>query len=308
MITHQQQPQRTRPLILPEDERLRRARPVRVIETAREMRAWSEAERRAGRRTALVPTMGALHEGHLALVREAQRRGDRVVVSLFVNPTQFGEGEDLEAYPRDFARDRRLLEEESVDVLFHPSAAEMYPHGYQTTIDVGRLGTLLCGEFRPGHFRGVATVVAKLFNIVRPHTAVFGAKDYQQFQVIRRMAADLNFDVNIVSHPIVRDRDGLALSSRNAYLNAPERAAALSLSRALKTAQALVARGERDTAEILAAARAVIESEPLAEIEYVRLCDPETLEDVVRVEREALLALAVRIGKARLIDNAILKT
>jgi pantoate--beta-alanine ligase len=307
MIINQQQQQRTRPLIVRDDERLQRVQRLRVIETIREMRAWSEAERRAGRRIAFVPTMGALHEGHLSLVREARRRGDRVVVSLFVNPAQFGKDEDLEAYPRDFARDRRLLGEERADVLFHPSAAEVYPDGYETTIDVGRLGTRLCGESRPGHFRGVATVVAKLFNMVRPHTAIFGAKDYQQLQVIRRMAADLNFDVDIVSHPIVRDRDGLALSSRNAYLTARERRAALSLSRALKRAAALVAAGERDGAEILAAARAVIEAEPLAEIDYVRLCDPEALEDVDRIAREALLALAVRIGRARLIDNALLK-
>lgn len=303
-----EQSQRARPLITPEQERLRRARPMRVVQTVREMRAWSEAERRAGRRIALVPTMGALHEAHLSLVREARRHSDRVVVSLFVNPTQFGNGEDLDAYPRDFARDRRLLEEERVDALFHPSAAEVYPHGYETYIDVERLAPRLCGEFRPGHFRGVATVVAKLFNMARPHTAVFGAKDYQQLQVIRRMAADLNFDVNIVSHPIVRDREGLALSSRNVYLSARERTAALSLSRALARAQALVSQGARDAAAILAAARDMIDAEPLAEIEYVRLCDAETLEDVARVEGETLLALAVRIGKARLIDNAILKT
>jgi pantoate--beta-alanine ligase len=307
MIINQQQPQRTRPLII-QDERLKHAQRMRVIETVREMRAWSEAERRAGRRIALVPTMGALHEGHLALVRAARRRGDRVVVSLFVNPIQFGPGEDLAAYPRDFARDRALVDREGVDVLFHPPVAEVYPDGCESTVDVGRIGTLLCGASRPGHFRGVATVVAKLFNMVRPHTAIFGAKDYQQLQVIRRMAADLAFDVNIVSHPIVRARDGLALSSRNAYLSARERTAALSLSRALKRAESLVAQGARDAARILAAALVVIEAEPLAEIEYVRLCDPETLEDVVRVERKALLALAVRIGRARLIDNAVLKT
>jgi pantoate--beta-alanine ligase len=308
MIINQQQPERTRPLIIREDEGLSHARRIRVIETVREMRAWSEAQRRAGRRIVLVPTMGALHEGHLSLVREARRRGDRVVVSLFVNPAQFGKGEDLNDYPRDFARDRRLLDEQSVDVLFHPSAAEVYPHGYETYIDVERLAPRLCGEFRPGHFRGVATVVAKLFNMVCPHTAIFGAKDYQQLQVIRRMAADLNFDINIVSHPIVRDRDGLALSSRNTYLSTRERTAALSLSRALARAQALVTEGARDGAKIVAAVREVIAAEPLAEIEYVRVCDPATLEDVAGVERETLLALAVRIGRARLIDNAILKT
>jgi len=278
-----------------------------IIETVQEMRAWSDAERRAGRRVALVPTMGALHDGHLALVRAAQKLGDRVVVSLFVNPAQFAPGEDFAAYPRDFARDRALLEKENVDVLFHPSGAEVYPEGYQTHIDVERLAPLLCGEFRAGHFRGVATVVAKLFNMVRPHAAVFGEKDYQQLQVIRRMARDLDFDVEIAGHPTVRAADGLALSSRNAYLSACERRAALSLHRALRSAEALVAQGERSAGRIVAAARAPIEAEPLAEIEYVRLCDPETLMEIPRIERAALLALAVRIGAARLIDNAMLK-
>jgi len=308
MIINQRQAQRTRPLVIRDNERLRSVRSLRIIETVRDMRSWSEAERRAGRRIALVPTMGALHEGHLALVREARRRGDRVVVSLFVNPAQFAPNEDLSRYPRDFARDSDLLEEEKVDVLFHPSAAEVYPEGYQTYVGVERLAPLLCGEHRPGHFRGVATVVAKLFNMVRPHAAVFGAKDYQQLQVIRRMVKDLNFDVEIVSHPIVRDRDGLALSSRNVYLSARERAAAPCLFHALNAAQSLVAGGERDGARVIAAARSVIEAEPLAEIEYVRLCDPETLEEIGRVDGEALLALAVRIGPARLIDNAVLKT
>jgi pantoate--beta-alanine ligase len=307
MIFNQRQPQRTRPLVIRE-ERLRRVRPMRVVKTVREMQSWSEAERRAGRRIALVPTMGALHEGHLALVREARRRGDRVVVSLFVNPAQFAPNEDLSQYPRDFARDSDLLEKEKVDVLFHPSAAEVYPEGYQTYVGVERLAPLLCGEHRPGHFRGVATVVAKLFNMVRPHAAVFGAKDYQQLQVIRRMAKDLNFDVEIISHPIVRDREGLALSSRNVYLSARERAAALCLFRALGAAESLVASGERDGARVIAAARKTIEREASAEIEYIRLCDPETLEEIGRVEGAALLALAVRIGRARLIDNVLLRT
>ncbi len=288
--------------------RLREVKPMRIIESVREMQDWSEAERRAGRRVALVPTMGALHEGHLALVRAARALGDRVVVSLFVNPAQFAPGEDFAAYPRDFARDRALLEKEKVDVLFHPSAGEVYPQGHQTHVEVERLAPLLCGEFRQGHFRGVATVVAKLFNMVRPHAAVFGEKDYQQLQVIRRMARDLNFNIEIMGHPTVRSADGLALSSRNAYLDARERQAALSLYRALQRAEALVAAGERSAGPIVAAARAAIEAEPLARIEYVKLCDPETLEDIPFIERAALLALAVRIGAARLIDNAMLKT
>ena len=280
---------------------------MRVIERVDEMRQWAEAERRAARRIVLVPTMGALHEGHLSLVREGKKSGGRLVASLFVNPAQFGPNEDLAAYPRDFERDREMLEKEKVDILFHPSAAEMYPEGYQTYVDVEKLGPLLCGEFRPGHFRGGATVVAKLFNIVRPHAAIFGEKDYQQIQVIRRMAQDLNFDVEVVGYPTVREKDGLAMSSRNVYLSRQERAAALSLSRSLKQAESLVRQGERESKRIVATVRAEIEKEPLARIEYARVCDMETLEEVATVEGAAVLALAVRVGKARLIDNTTLK-
>lgn len=280
---------------------------MRVIERVDEMRQWAEAERRAARRIVLVPTMGALHEGHLSLVREGEKKGDRLVVSLFVNSAQFAPNEDLAAYPRDFERDREMLEKEKVDILFHSSAAEMYPAGYQTYVNVEKLGPLLCGEFRPGHFRGVATVVAKLFNIVRPHAAIFGEKDYQQVQVIRRMAKDLNFDVDVVGYPIVREKDGLAMSSRNVYLSRQERAAALSLSRSLKQAESLVRQGERESKRIVAAVRAEIEEEPLARIEYAGVCDTETLEEVATVEGAAVLALAVRVGKARLIDNITLK-
>lgn len=282
---------------------------MRVIESIKEMQTWSEGERRAGRRIVLVPTMGALHEGHLSLVREGKKCGERIVASLFVNPAQFGPSEDLTAYPRDFARDRELLKKEKVDVLFHPSAAEIYPAGYQTYIEVEKLAPLLCGEFRPGHFRGVATVVAKLFNIVRPHAAVFGAKDYQQLRLIRRMAEDLNYDVEILGCPIVRDQDGLALSSRNRYLSPAERAAALSLFRSLKVAESLVEEGEREGPRVIAAARTEIEKEPLARIEYVKVCNPETLEEVAKIQGGgAVLALAVRIGGTRLIDNTLLKT
>lgn len=280
---------------------------MRVIEQVDEMRQWAEAERRVARRIVLVPTMGALHEGHLSLVREGEKKGDRLVVSLFVNSAQFAPNEDLAAYPRDFERDREMLEKEKVDILFHPAAPEIYPEGYQTYVDVEKLGPLLCGEFRPGHFRGVATVVAKLFNIVRPHAAIFGEKDYQQVQVIRRMAKDLNFDVDVVGYPTVREKDGLAMSSRNVYLSRQERAAALSLSRSLKQAESLVRQGERESKRIVAAVRAEIEEEPLARIEYARVCDTETLEEVATVEGAAVLALAVRVGKARLIDNTTLK-
>ena len=280
---------------------------MRVIEKIQEIREWSEAERQEGRRIVLVPTMGFLHEGHLSLVRDGKKRGDRLVVSLFVNPAQFGPQEDYAAYPRDFERDRRLLEGEGADVLFSPSAGEIYPAGHQTQVDAGKLGEQLCGVFRPGHFRGVATVVAKLFNIVQPHAAIFGAKDYQQLQVIRRLTRDLNLSVEVVGRPTVRDKDGLALSSRNSYLNEAERTAALSLYRSLKKADALVLAGERDSRRILAAARAEIEREPLTRIQYIKVCHPETLEEVEKIESEAVLALAVFVGKTRLIDNTTLK-
>ena len=280
---------------------------MRVIERIQQMRVWSEAERRAGRRIVLVPTMGALHEGHLSLVRDGRKRGERLVVSLFVNPAQFAPHEDYAAYPRDFERDRKLLEQERVDVLFCPTVEEIYPEGYQSYVEVEKLSPLLCGAFRPGHFRGVATVVAKLFNIVRPHAAIFGAKDYQQLQVIRRMVKDLNFDIEVIGHPTVRDKDGLALSSRNGYLKAEERAAALSLYRSLKRAESLVLGGERKSRRIIEAARAEIEKERLARVEYIKVCHPETLEEVETVDGAALLVLAVRVGKARLIDNTILK-
>ena len=280
--------------------------PMRIIETVSVMREWSEAERRAGRRIAFVPTMGFLHRGHLCLVRDARARGDRLVVSIFVNPAQFGPGEDFAAYPRDFERDRKLLGKEGVDVLFHPSVAEIYPQGAQTHVEVERLSAPLCGALRPGHFRGVATVVAKLFNMVRPHVAVFGEKDYQQLQVIRRLVQDLSMGVEIVGHPIVREADGLAMSSRNTYLTEAERAAAVCLPRALCKAERLFQRGETSAEAILQITRDELRKEPLAAVEYVKLCDAETLEEIETIDDAAVLALAVRIGKARLIDNRVL--
>jgi pantoate--beta-alanine ligase len=277
-----------------------------VIERVEEMQGWSDAERRQDRRIALVPTMGFLHEGHLSLVRDGKRRGDRLVVSIFVNPAQFAPQEDFAAYPRDFGRDRELLEKIGVDVLFHPPVEEMYPQGYQTLVQVEKLSAPLCGGFRPGHFQGVATVVAKLFNIVQPHVAVFGCKDFQQLQVIRRMARDMSFRVEIVGHPTVRERDGLAMSSRNGYLNTAERRAALCLSRSLHAAECLARGGEKRAAVILDRVRREIGAEPLARLEYARLCDPETLTEIAELRGGALLALAVWIGKARLIDNIVL--
>jgi len=278
-----------------------------VIESISAMRQWSERQRRGRQRIVLVPTMGFLHEGHLCLTREARLRGDLVVASIFVNPAQFGPGEDFASYPRDFERDRRMLEAENVDVLFHPPVAQIYPAGAQTFVQVEKLSLPLCGSMRPGHFRGVATVVAKLFNIVQPHVAIFGEKDYQQLQVIRRMVRDLSMDVEIVGHPIMREADGLAMSSRNAYLTSAERQAALCLSRALCKAERSVRRGEVAAAAIVDRVLADLTNEPLATVEYVKLCDVETLDEVDEVREPALLALAVRIGKARLIDNRVLK-
>ena len=279
---------------------------MRIIEHITEMRIWSDAERRAGRTMCFVPTMGFLHEGHLQLVRDGKKRADRLVVSIFVNPAQFSPHEDFSGYPRDFGRDRELLEKQSVDVLFHPSVADMFPDDSQTWVQVEKLSKPLCGAFRPGHFQGVATVVAKFFNIIQPHIAVFGCKDFQQLQVIRRMARDLRFAVEIIGHPTVREPDGLAMSSRNAYLNPAERRAALCLSRSLSEADKLVKSGERRTDVILDRVRRGIAAEPLARLEYASLCDAETLAEIAELHRTAVVALAVWIGKARLIDNILL--
>ena len=280
---------------------------MRSVDSIREMWDWSEEQRLQKKRIALVPTLGFLHEGHLELVREGRRRGDLLVVSIFVNPTQFAPNEDFNTYPRDFERDRKILAGEDVDILFHPSESEMYPDGYQTNVEVDQLSRFLCGAERPGHFRGVATVLVKLFNIVRPHVAVFGLKDYQQFLVVRRMVEDLNLDVEVVGIPTVREQDGLAISSRNHYLSEQERTAALCLRRALGRAEALVQQGERDAKGIIREVTAEIANEPLARVEYVQLCDPENLEAIETIQDKALLALSVRIGKARLIDHSILR-
>jgi pantoate--beta-alanine ligase len=280
---------------------------MRIIQQIAAMQSWSENQRCRGRRLVFVPTMGFLHEGHLSLVRDAKTRGDKVIVSIFVNPAQFTPDEDFATYPRDLERDRQLLEREGIDVLFNPSADEIYPEGYQTSIKVEKLGGLLCARFRPGHFRGVATIVAKLFNIVRPHLAIFGCKDYQQLQIVRQLVRDLNLAVEIIAHPTVREPDGLAMSSRNAYLDPQERQAALCLSRSLRLAEALARQGERRAKIILERVTGELQKESLARIDYVSLIDAESLQDMDQLERPAVLALAVRIGKARLIDNQILK-
>jgi len=254
----------------------------------------------------LVPTMGYLHAGHMALVERARRENDVVVVSIFVNPTQFGPHEDYGRYPRDLGRDLAMLQEAGVDLVFTPEPSEMYPEGFCSFVSVEGLSEKLEGAFRPGHFRGVATVVAKLFNIVPAQRAYFGQKDAQQVVVIRRMARDLNFPHEIVTVPTVREPDGLAMSSRNVYLNPEQRRIALVLSRALFAARELYDRGERDAREIRSAMRAMLDAEPGVTTDYVTVSDPESLEELERIEGPALVALAARVGDTRLIDNIVL--
>jgi pantoate--beta-alanine ligase len=281
---------------------------VRTVRTVREVREALAPERRAGRSIGLVPTMGAFHGGHLSLIRRAREQCDVVVVSLFVNPTQFGKGEDLESYPRDEARDAELAEAEGVDLLFVPSADEVYPDGFATTVTVGALAEVLDGA--PGrrgadHFAGVATVVAKLFNMVGPDVAYFGQKDAQQTLVIRQLVRDLDLPVRIEVCPTVRDRDGLALSSRNAYLSPDERLRALGLSRALRAAEATVEAGRIDAGAVLDAARGELDAHGI-EPEYLELRSVPDLSPVDRVNGSTLLAVAARVGRARLIDNTVL--
>jgi pantoate--beta-alanine ligase len=280
--------------------------PFEVIRAPAEMRARAEDQRRDGRRIAVVPTMGYLHEGHLALLRAGRARSDLLVMTLFVNPTQFGPNEDLARYPRDEAGDLDKARATGVDLVFAPDAAAMYPGGYQTTVEVRELAAPLCGASRPGHFAGVASVVSKLFHLTQPHLAVFGRKDFQQLAIIRRMVRDLDFGIEILDVPIVREPDGLALSSRNAYLTPDERRQALALSRGIRAAEALFAAGERREAELVAAARRELLSSTLARIDYVELRDAESLRSIQTVDAPAVLALAVFFGKTRLIDNTVL--
>ncbi len=269
-------------------------------QVARKMRA-------EGRVVGLVPTMGALHDGHASLVRAAQQQCQPVVVSVFVNPKQFGPNEDFEKYPRPIGADRALLEGLQVPYLFAPLAAEMYPNGFRTSVSVEGLGERLEGRSRPGHFRGVTTIVLKLFEIAQPHFAYFGRKDAQQVRLIRQMARDLNLDTGIVVCPTVRDADGLALSSRNAYLKGDQRRAATVLYRALDAARHDIAAGERDAVRLAGAMRKKIEAEPLATADYVEIVDAETLEPVSRLRRACLALLAVFVGSTRLIDNMLVE-
>ncbi|OGP53204.1 MAG: pantoate--beta-alanine ligase [Deltaproteobacteria bacterium RBG_13_52_11] len=280
---------------------------MEIIAQAKEMQRRSEQRRREGMIIAFVPTMGYLHTGHLSLMREGRKRGDVLAISIFVNPTQFGPGEDYGRYPRDLKQDLKLVQGAGVDIVFTPSAQEMYSDGFQTSVDVERVTQNLCGISRPHHFRGVTTVVAKLFNIVKPHLAFFGQKDYQQLITIKQMVEDLNMDIEVIGMPTIREPDGLAMSSRNAYLNSKKRKEVLSLYRSLGKAEELFGQGERSAATILQEVRRIIEQENSVTIDYVKICDARTLEDIDEIKGEAVIAVAVKIGKTRLIDNIILK-
>lgn len=280
---------------------------MKIVETVEEVRAQVKAWRKEGFSVGLVPTMGFLHEGHKSLIDRAVAENDKVVVSVFVNPMQFGPKEDLASYPRDLDRDAALCEDAGAALIFHPQPSEMYHDDFSSFVDMSTLTGGLCGKTRPIHFRGVCTVVSKLFNIVVPDKAYFGQKDAQQLAVIRHMVRDLNFGIEIVGCPIIREEDGLAKSSRNTYLNEKERQAALVLSRSLKEGKALLDAGEKDTAKIRKVIMDTIEKEPLAKIDYVEVVDWNTLESVDKVDGPVLTAIAVYIGKTRLIDNFIVE-
>ena len=281
---------------------------MEIVEHPEPMQDLADRLRREGKQIGLVPTMGALHEGHLSLMRRCRSENAISVMSLFVNPIQFNQKSDLAAYPRDLEGDLKQAEAAGVDLVFAPAEQAMYPEGFQTCVTVEELARRWEGEFRPGHFRGVATVVAKLFTIVRPHRAYFGQKDYQQALVVKRMARDLDLDVEIVVMPIVRDPDGLALSSRNVNLSAEERKAALSLHRSLVFAEERVRAGERDAKAIVEGIQKIVEGEPLARIDYIACCHSETLEPLERSEGTVLVAIAAWIGNTRLIDNVLIST
>ena len=278
---------------------------MQIAETIKDVREQVKVWKREGLSVGLVPTMGYLHEGHKSLIDKAVEENDRVVVSVFVNPIQFGPSEDLASYPRDLERDGKICEEAGADLVFHPADGEMYFEDFCTFVDMDDLTKGLCGKSRPTHFRGVCTVVSKLFHIVAPDRAYFGQKDAQQLAVVRRMVRDLNFDLEIVGCPIVREADGLAKSSRNTYLNEEERKAAVILHRALSEGERLLQAGEKSAEKIVAAIRNTIEGEALARIDYVEVVDWDTLKPVDQIQGEVLAAVAVYIGKTRLIDNFI---
>ncbi len=276
---------------------------MKIFNSPHDIQKFLIEEKRKGKIVSFVPTMGYLHEGHLSLMKEARKRGDIVVVSIFVNPTQFAPGEDLEKYPRDFEGDLEKCKSVGVDVIFYPTNENMYDKDFQTYVEVKKVAQNLCGLSRPIHFRGVATVVAKLFNIVQPDYAFFGEKDFQQLVVIKQMVKDLNFPIKVIGCPIIREKDGLAMSSRNAYLNEEEREQALCLYKSILKVKELFEKGERNVKNLINEAESIIKSYPLAEIDYIKIVDINTMEDLDIIDRNALYALAVKIGKTRLIDN-----
>jgi pantoate--beta-alanine ligase len=278
---------------------------MQVVRQIKEMQKISDRLREEGKRIGFVPTMGYLHDGHISLVKKARELSDFVVVSIFVNPTQFGPGEDFQRYPRDEEGDKAKLDKAGVEFLFIPDVKEMYSPRYQTYVEVTEVSKGLCGDFRPGHFRGVATVVSKLFNIVKPHIAVFGEKDYQQLLVIKRMAEDLNFDIEILPGTLIREEDGIAMSSRNAYLSPEDRKKATILNRSLVKAKELFDSGEKKAYNIVQTVKKSVESVEGVSIQYVEIRDAETLERVKIVSRPAVIAVAVVVGSIRLIDNII---
>jgi pantoate--beta-alanine ligase len=280
---------------------------MELIEKIALMREVSEKWRSDGDIISLVPTMGFLHEGHMELLRVGREKGDRVIMSIFVNPIQFGPQEDYNRYPRDTEGDLRKARSAGVDAAFMPTVEEIYPEGFQSTVRVEEITRYLCGRSRPGHFAGVTTVVGKLFNITKPHLAIFGEKDYQQLAVIKQMVRDLNMGIEIIGVPTVRQRDGLAVSSRNSYLSPEERLSALSLKKGLDLAKAMVAEGEKHPVKIINAVRELILNHPFTEIDYIAICDPEKLTDIEIIDRPCLVALAVKVGKARLIDNVMVR-
>ncbi len=281
---------------------------MEIIRTVKEMKEFSSRSRQAGKTIAFVPTMGYFHEGHLNLMREARKRGDLLIISLFVNPTQFGPSEDFKNYPRDFERDRKMAEGVGVDILFAPEASDMYPPDHQTVVRVEKVTQNLCGRSRPTHFQGVTTVVLMLFEIVIPHVAIFGEKDYQQLISIQQMVKDLHVSVEVLGMPTVREADGLAMSSRNTYLLPDERKAALSLYRSLQKAKELLQKGERKADRVLLEMNGILRSEPLVRVDYVQICDAHTLQEVDRIEGDVVVALAAYLGKTRLIDNLVFRT
>lgn len=277
-----------------------------IIKTVDGMQKKSEEIRLSGKKIGLFPTLGFLHEGHLELIRQGRKRADVLVMSLFVNPTQFGPNEDLDKYPRDIEGDIKKAEHEGVNIVFLPSPEEMYPDGFQSSVRVEKITDFLCGGSRPGHFEGVTTVVAKLFNIIKPHFALFGQKDFQQLAVIKRMVKDFNMDVDIVEVPTVREPDGLAMSSRNKYLSPEERKSALCIKKSIDLAVKMAGEGELNSKKVISSISDLIMSFPFTNIEYINICDPATLEDIDMLKKKSLLAMAVKVGSTRLIDNCLI--